>query len=595
MEVAHDVATDKTAATNVCPQDNSRVGDQALNSPPQRHAVSPRTLLAIGAMAFAYATNLGAFLLIAPIITVINKDLGPVSYYTWLASAWSITGGPGLVVAGTLSDLIGRRWFIIGSGIVSGVSGIVGATAHSVPQGKSLSRPSFGQAGALTSFASIGELVPNKWRGYVLGVVNLSAGVFVLCGSLFGNEMAASTGPGWRSAFYFTLATQFAAAFVCLLTYFPATPLATRNITKKQIIREFDYLGLLGIFLGPVLLLLGITWIPEYGANSAKFIAPFVTGTILMIALGFWEARGASNPLLHPFLFSRVRTFTMLLVVAFVGGMLFYALQSFWPPFLAAVFDGTDARQIGIDGIPFGAGTQVGGVGSALLLPILGPKVGTHSMLTFGVALQLLFIPLMYLVTPFRKDIALCFTFFGGVGIGVAELLTILLVQLSTPDEWIGFATGALGLARMLGGTAGTAIYTSIYQDKVTKIVPSRVAAVVLPMGLPESSLPQLLGVLLGTTPDMPISKVEGITPDMIGPAVLASREGQVASFRYVWLASIAFGVVSLICAAITKDLSPRLTMDVAQHLKGDIIPDAEKNSVSMEHIEHGSQAVAGS
>lgn len=135
-----------------------------------------------------------------------------------------------------------------------------------------------------------------------------------------------------------------------------------------------------------------------------------------MIALGFYEAFFAKNPMLHPFLFKRIRTFTMIVVVAFVGGMLFYSLEAFWPTYLAAVHDSTDGTKIGIDGMPFGAGSQLGGVGSALLLPILGPRIGTRSMLVFGVFLQLLFIPLMCIPGVNSKGMALAFSFCAAVG-----------------------------------------------------------------------------------------------------------------------------------------------------------------------------------
>lgn len=161
---------------------------------------------------------------------------------------------------------------------------------------------------------------------------------------------------------------------------------------------------------------MGIIWIPTYGSRSAKFIGPFVVGVVIMIALAFYESYMAKNPLLHPFLFKRVRTFTMLLVTATVGGMLFYSLQAFFPTYLSTIYDGTNGKQVGIDGIPFGIGTQVGGVGSAMLLPLIGRRVGTRAMVSFGVLLQVIFIPLMCLPGVDSKGMALAFSCLAGVG-----------------------------------------------------------------------------------------------------------------------------------------------------------------------------------
>lgn len=272
------------------------------------------------------------------------------------------------------------------------------------------------QALGVLSFGSVAELVPKNKRGYVIGVMNLSGGGFVICGSLIGHEMVEHTKPGWKTVFWFCLATNIVAAAACYFTYYPAAAVATQGLKKRQILVDFDYIGLLGVIAGPLLILLAIIWVPQYGATDAYFLGPFITGCIVLIALVLYEAYVAKHPLLHPFLFKQVRTFTLMLVIAFVGGISFYALQSFWPTFLTLLWDGNDSTKIGIDGIPFGAGTQVGGVGSALLLPILGPKIGTQWLLAIGVLFQVAFIPAMYAVTPATKGMALAFSCLAGIG-----------------------------------------------------------------------------------------------------------------------------------------------------------------------------------
>ena len=178
---------------------------------------------------------------------------------------------------------------------------------------------------------------------------------------------------------------------------------------------------LTGYQVGPTLLLLGITWIPQYGAKDAHFIVPFIVGALTIIATGLYEAFLAPNPLLHPVLFKRVRSFTVMLVIAATGGMLFYGIQVFLPTYLQAIYDGTDGRRIGIDGMPFGAGSQVGGVGSAVLLPLMGPLIGTNWMLAIGVGLQLLFIPLMCIPGVNDKGMALAFSFLASMGMSTVS------------------------------------------------------------------------------------------------------------------------------------------------------------------------------
>jgi len=341
-------------------------------------------------------------------------------------------------------------------------------------------------------------------------------------------------------------------------------------MSKSEIMKSFDWVGVILIAAAPTLMLIGIIWVTTYGARSAHFLAPFLLGCVLMIVLGLHQAYIAHTPLLHPTLFGRLRTFTSTLMVALVGGMLFYSLEDFLPTYLQVVYDGNDSIKIGVDSMPFGAGTNIGGVGAAVLLPVLGKRIGTNWMVTIGVLLQVIFIPLMSYPSITNKGAALAFSLLGGIGIGIVELLTLLLIQYSTPDEFIGFASGSLGLFRTLGGSFGTAIYTTIFTNKATSLVPVRVATAAVMAGLPESSVPQLLGILTGSV-NMPITSVPGISLPIIEASTVALKIAYRSAFQYVWWTSIPFGILALGCALVTKDLSSQLTMQVVQHIKTEV------------------------
>lgn len=94
-----------------------------------------RRWLAISSLIFLYNISLGGFLCIVPILTYINNDIGPSPSYTWLASSWTVASGVGLIVAGSLSDLLGRRWFCIGTGITGIIAALIGGLAQNIPTG----------------------------------------------------------------------------------------------------------------------------------------------------------------------------------------------------------------------------------------------------------------------------------------------------------------------------------------------------------------------------------------------------------------------------------------------------------------------------
>ncbi|OAL39674.1 hypothetical protein AYO20_01071 [Fonsecaea nubica] len=547
--------------------------------------LSIRVLLSISSISFIFSTSLGTFLCLVPVLGNINEDLGPDPSFTWIASSWTVATGVGLICAGSLSDIFGRRWFTIGTGVLGVVASILGLTSHSIGQMiATMTLFGLNQAGAVNGFASVSELVPTKYRGPVVGIMNLTALPFDLCGSLIARSMILNTGPGWKSVFWMALAANIAGTVACAVTYFPAKPLAA-SASKGSMIRDFDYVGLGGIIVGPTLVLLGVIWVPQYGATSAHFLAPFLIGVVTLVALGFYEAYIPKAPLLHPFLFKRVRTFTMILVVSFVGGMMFYALQANWPTFLTIMYTGDDLLQAGVYQTIMGASTLAAGAGSAVLLPWIGPKLGTTALLSIGVVFEVIFIPLMSIAGPHNKAAALTFSFFAGVGIGITTTLPIVFISLCTPDEWIGFATASMGLSRYIGGSAGTAIYTTALTSKASVYIPQMVTAAATQAGLPLDSVPLLLGLLTGATPGQTLASIPGITTEIFQLAYSAFQDAYQHAFRYVFYTSIPFGIVALAAALATKDLSSHLTMKVAQRLVTDV--KAEDATV-MKNAEHG-------
>ena len=90
----------------------------------------------------------------------------------------------------------------------------------------------------------------------------------------------------------------------------------------------------MGLFsTGCILFLVGVNWGGrQYNWASAPVIATIVIGILLLLALGLYEAYAdLEYPMLPPKFFKNIRGFTMLLVVCFVGGMLYYSMNVLWP------------------------------------------------------------------------------------------------------------------------------------------------------------------------------------------------------------------------------------------------------------------------
>ncbi|KIW78953.1 hypothetical protein Z517_08793 [Fonsecaea pedrosoi CBS 271.37] len=558
---------DENAGTAVQVESSSTCSTKET-SPPQpaaSHKISLSTYLAIISFWFHYAAANVATVMISAVIANINQDIGPSPVYTWLASSLALASSISVGVAGTVTDLTGRRGYSILFGLVGIVGCIVAVTSKNISQliGANVLVGLY-IGSSENSLSAVSELVTHNQRGAVMACFNAGIGVFTVFGSLIAHAMVRNG--SWRSIYYLVIALDVAGTVALFFLYHPQAPLAGFS-SYRSLIRGFDWFGLLGLMTGPTLLLLAITWLGgTYPISDVRVLTTLIIGIVAIALLGVYEAFVPENPLLHPHLFRRIRTFTLILIVTIVGGMLYYSLLSFFPLYLSLIYvnDPSDDIKIGVYNIPLQAGSLFGGVTTFWALPKLRKP---RPMLIIAVFVQLLFIALMAIPNQNQRPMALAFSFFGAVGLGSSVSLSVLLIQFSVPDKYIGFAGGMLSLFRFGGGAVGTAVYSSIFSSRSADKVPAYVAAAALRNGLPSSSVDQLLGAMLTATGG-PVTDVPGYTAE-IGVAVShAVKSAYVASFRYVWLSSIAFGAVSLICTIFVKDLSHQLNDTVAIRLQ---------------------------
>lgn len=57
-----------------------------------------------------FITANGSFALVAPLLGVINKDIGPDANIVWVPLSYLLTLTVFLVLVGRLTDIFGRRW-----------------------------------------------------------------------------------------------------------------------------------------------------------------------------------------------------------------------------------------------------------------------------------------------------------------------------------------------------------------------------------------------------------------------------------------------------------------------------------------------------
>jgi hypothetical protein len=148
--------------------------------------------------------------------------------------------------------------------------------------------------------------------------------------------------------------------------------------------------------------------------------------------------------------------------------------------------------------------------------------------------------------------------------------LAYLTAQMLNDNSDIGVASGLTGTFRGAGGSVGTAIYVTVFMNKVRStgqsfvdcaqkvkpvtdtvypfIVPPAIAAAAIAAGLPQSSAPNLITALMAQN-NAAVAQIPGITPEIIGAAVGGLKEGYLKCFNTVWLATLGFGIPGIIAS----------------------------------------------
>jgi hypothetical protein len=133
-----------------------------------------------------------------------------------------------------------------------------------------------------------------------------------------------------------------------------------------------------------------------------------------------------------------------------------------------------------------------------------------------------------------------------GVGTGIILPLTMVAAQLATTPELISSASALIISTRSLGGTVGLAITNAIFNSALSTEIPKKIAAAVLPLGLPPSSLGMLIGALASNDQAL-LAHVPGATPQIIGAAAQGLVEAYGIGFRNCWIAACCFAALAIV------------------------------------------------
>lgn len=245
--------------------------------------------------------------------------------------------------------------------------------------------------------------------------------------------------------------------------------------------------------------------------------------------------------------------------------MNFYSVLGFFPLILEYFYN-TTPMEIGVRGLCYPIAILAG---ACIVSGAMSYTRGhVREMFLIAATLMTAFGGALAAATPFNPGLAIAMATIDSFAIGAIVVPSLTLALYACPDAYIG-TTAALSLTtRFLGGSIGTAIYYNIFNTKIQKNLPTYIATAAVKAGLPPASaIPFVQALVAPVGAAQLLAKVQGVTPEIIQAGALAARWAFADSLKYVWYATVPFGVICMICCAflpnIRRFMTNRLAVDL--------------------------------
>jgi EmrB/QacA subfamily drug resistance transporter len=383
--------------------------------------------------------------IVATALPRIVSDLGGITQYSWVFTAYMLTSTVSVPVYGRLGDVHGRRplmliavtIFLVGSALCGAAQNMTELVLFRGLQG-------LGAGGLFPlSLAVIGSIVPPRDRGRWQGLIGAVFAASSIIGPAVGGFIVDNT--TWRWIFLVNLPVGAVALVVIALT------MPKRRVRAQH---EIDWTGAGLLAAGTASLLLGLVWAGrDYAWTSGHVLAALGTSVIVLAAFGVWERR-THEPIL-PFEVLRNPIVAGSVACMALVGMAMFGTISFVPLFVQGVI-GTSATSSGVVLTPLMLGAVVTSFLSGQLVSrtgryrwnvVLGPPV-----LALGMALLW-----RMDVNTTNREAAMAMVI-SGIGLGSMMQVFVLSVQNTVSRARIGSATALTQFARQMGATIGVSV-----------------------------------------------------------------------------------------------------------------------------------------
>jgi EmrB/QacA subfamily drug resistance transporter len=394
--------------------------------------------------------------IVATALPRIVGDLGGLTQYSWVFTAYLLATTVTVPIYGKLGDVYGRRplfliaitVFLVGSALCGAAQGMTQLVVFRAVQG-------VGAGGLIPlALAVIGNIVPPRDRGRYQGLIGAVFAAASIIGPAVGGFIVDNT--TWRWIFYVNLPVGGLALLVIWITM---------PRRRDVVPRSIDWAGAFVLALGTTALLLGLVWGGrQYAWSSLHVVAALSAATVLLIAFGFWERR-VEEPILP---FDVLRNPIVLSSILCMGliGMAMFGTIAYVPLFVQGVI-GTSATSSGVVLTPLMLGAVTTSVLSGQWVSRTGHYRGNAVVGPVILAVGMLLLWRMNVHTTNGE--AARNMVVAGIGIGSMMQVFVLSVQNAVRREQMGSATALTQFARSIGATVGVTVIGVIVNQGLPK------------------------------------------------------------------------------------------------------------------------------
>jgi EmrB/QacA subfamily drug resistance transporter len=383
--------------------------------------------------------------IVATALPRVVNDLGGITQYSWVFTAYMLTSTVTVPLYGKLGDVYGRKnlflisivVFLAGSALCGAATSMTQLVAFRAVQG-------IGAGGLFPlSLAVIGNIVPPRDRGRWQGLIGAVFAASSIAGPAIGGFIVDNA--SWRWIFLVNLPIGGLALVVISVTMPRRAPQSDHTI---------DWLGAGVLATGIGALLLGLVWGgKQYPWTSVHVLGALILAAVLLTAFALVERR-AREPIL-PFEILRNPIVAGSVACMALVGMAMFGTISYVPLFVQGVI-GTSATSSGVVLTPL----MLGAVTTSLLTGQLVSRTGRYRwnailgplVLTAGMLL------LWRMDVTTTNGQAARNMVIAGIGIGSMMQVFVISVQNAVSRSNIGSATALTQFGRQIGATLGVTI-----------------------------------------------------------------------------------------------------------------------------------------